>query len=414
MRILFVVHQFLPEFAAGTERATLNLAKCAQRDGHSVDILTCSLFPGAKWSENSKTGLRSASFDGLRVYGIPRFEASPLEDLGFERNDLSHLDRLLDRTSYDLVHVTHGMRMLGVLEAIRERQIPYVITLTDFFLMCWRINLVRASGALCSGPAAGAACIRHCSTLALDDSRLLTRRDRTSRILESACAVIACSEFVAAIFRAEYPDLSIRVVEHGIDLLKFDPPAPRASSDTVTFGYIGNLSETKGVHVLAEAFARAAPAKARLKLVGPSYDDTLMLQLRNWSQECPAISIEPAVPAHDIPAMLGTFDVLCLPSLVPETFSLALHEGFAAGLPALVSDLGHPGFVVREHCCGEVVAAGDVQAWADAIGRVTARPSLLKDWRHNVPLPNRIEEEGFLYSQIYHAVHHRQRAEQAA
>jgi glycosyltransferase involved in cell wall biosynthesis len=400
MHILFVVHQFLPEFAAGTERATLGLAKSAQRDGHRVDILTCSLFPDATWSEDPATGLRLTSVEGLRVYGLPWFEARPLEDFGFERHASPNLDRLLDRTSYDLVHVTHGMRMLGALDTIRERHIPYVITLTDFFLTCWRINLVRPSGSLCSGPAAGAACTRHCSTLELDEGRLLARRDRVTRILEAACAVIACSEFVADVFRAEYPDLPIRVIEHGIDLLKFDPPVPRPPGDTVTFGYVGNLSEAKGVHVLAEAFARAAPARARLRLVGPTYDDALMQRLQKCSTECPTISVEPAVLAHEIPALLRSFDVLCLPSMVPETFSLAIQEGFAAGLPVIVSDLGHPGWVVREHRCGEAVPAGDVQAWVDAIGRVAVQPL----WKRNIPLPKRVEEEGFLYSQIYRAV----------
>jgi glycosyltransferase involved in cell wall biosynthesis len=403
MRILFIVHQFLPEFAAGTERATLNLAKSAQRDGHRVDVLTCSLLPGANWSEHSETGLRVTSVEGLRVYGLPQFEAQPLEDLGFNRTVLPGLDRLLDRISYDLVHVTHAMRMLGAIDTIRERQIPYVITLTDFFLTCWRVNLVRASGSLCSGAAAGVACIRHCSTLELDDDRLLARRDRMRQILDAASFVTACSEFVAAIFRAEYPDLSIRVIEHGIDLLAFDPPAPRSLGDTMTFGYIGNLSKTKGVHVLAEAFARAAPANARLKLVGPSYDDELMQRLRSWSSVCPAISIEPAVPAADIPELLHTFDVLCLPSMVPETFSLAIHEGFAAGLPAIVSDLGHPATVVCASGCGEAVEAGNVEHWAAVLTRVTQHTAVLDEWTSRVPLPLRVEEEGFLYGQLYRA-----------
>jgi glycosyltransferase involved in cell wall biosynthesis len=294
--------------------------------------------------------------------------------------------------------------MLEVIDEIRERQIPYVMTLTDFFLACWRINLVRASGELCQGPSGGATCIRHCSTFELDEARLLSRLDRTSRILESASAVIACSEFVASVFRAEYPHVPLRVVPHGIDLLRFTPPVRREPASGVTFGYVGGLSEIKGVHVLAEAFARALPANASLKLVGPSHDEDFRLRLRGLAHACPAISIHPPVPASEVPGLLATFDVLCLPSLVPETFSLALHEGFAAGLPALVSDLGHPAQVIREHRCGEAIAAANVEAWAEAVVRVATSRSTLHMWRRHIPLPLRVEEEGFYYAQLYRAV----------
>ena len=43
MRILYVVHQFYPEFGSGTERVTLNLARMAQRAGHHVQVLGCLL-----------------------------------------------------------------------------------------------------------------------------------------------------------------------------------------------------------------------------------------------------------------------------------------------------------------------------------------------------------------------------------
>lgn len=406
MRILFVVHQFMPEFSAGTERATLNLAKSAQRDGHHVAILTTSLLSDAPWSEDPATGLRATSIEGIPVHAIPQFDPQPMRDFGFAAQGLPAIRRHLEQGAYDLVHVMHGMRMLDVVDAVRELHIPYVITLTDFFLTCWRINLIRSSGELCAGPEAGAACIRHCSTMDIDDARILERRSRLDRVLEDASAIIACSEFVADVFRAEYPMLPIRVIEHGIDLLGFAASPPRDRSNEVTFGYIGTLSEAKGVHILADAFVRAAPPGARLELVGPSYDLTLSERLHGLARQHPQIVIEPAVPAHRIPERLGRFDILCLPSLVPETFSLALHEGFAASLPALVSDLGHPGYVLKAFGCGMAVRAGDVAAWAEAITAAVGAPGIVDAWRQAVPLPRRVEEEAFLYGQIYRASTH--------
>ena len=114
-----------------------------------------------------------------------------------------------------------------------------------------------------------------------------------------------------------------------------------------------------------------------------------------------SIHLSGPVAAKDVPATLARFDVLCVPSVVPETFCLALHEGFATGLPALVSDLGNQAAVVGQAGCGRVLPAGDVAAWAEAIGRIAADPSELDAWRARIPLPTRIEEETFLYGQLY-------------
>jgi hypothetical protein len=69
------------------------------------------------------------------------------------------------------------------------------------------------------------------------------------------------------------------------------------------------------------------------------------------------------------------------------------HAEAAAGRP----------LVVAAHGCGRVVAAGDVAAWARAIGDIAADPQQLAAWRARVPLPQRIEEEGFLYTELYRA-----------
>lgn len=406
MRILFIIHQFMPEFSSGTEQITLNLAKSAQRDGHHVEVLTCSLQGSESWQGSDTSGMRFAVIDGVPVYAAPSSDISNLAQLGLVRDGTEpSFDRFFDsRERFDVVHITHSMRVLTAIEAVRARQIPYIITLTDFFLACYRINLIRESGNLCSGPQGGEACAKYCSTLELNGEVLHARQTQMRSILTSASAVVACSEYVASVFRTEYPDIKVWTISHGIDLLRFERSPRKQKREKVAFGYIGTLSDAKGVHILAEAFARAAPQNAVLKLVGPCYDDNFLQSLRDLTGGSDAISIHPGVMAQQIPATLATFDLLCLPSLVPETFSLAIHEGFAAGLPCLVSDLGNPAKVVRRDQCGQTIPAGDVVEWEGAIQGIVDNPSILDEWRARVPLPMRVEEEGFLYAQLYRGV----------
>jgi glycosyltransferase involved in cell wall biosynthesis len=95
------------------------------------------------------------------------------------------------------------------------------------------------------------------------------------------------------------------------------------------------------------------------------------------------------------------FDLLCLPSLVPESFSLVVHEAAAAGVPALVSDLGAPAEAIARSGAGAVVPAGAVAAWTQALHDWATQPERQAAWRRAVRLPMRIEEEAFLYESLY-------------
>ena len=84
MRILFVVHQFMPEFRAGTEQVTLNLAKSAQRGGHHVDVVTCSLREPSLWLRVDKGGVRFSTIEGIPVYGLSGHQMGGLAQLGID------------------------------------------------------------------------------------------------------------------------------------------------------------------------------------------------------------------------------------------------------------------------------------------------------------------------------------------
>lgn len=404
MRILYLVHQFAPEFSGGTEKVTLNLAHAAQSEGHHVEVFTVSLRPGPPWREEG--GLRSCLVQGVPVHAVPHQEGRPLEDLGFRpvpgmRERFEQF--LASRPRFDVVHVMHALRLNDAVEVLRERRAGYVVTLTDFHMICHRINLIRLDGTLCGGPAGGRNCQLHCWSPEIGEREFAGRVERLGGLLRGASAVVAVSPYVAERFAAEHPQLPLRVVGNGVDLLSFPRPRPRPAEGPLTFGYLGTVSEAKGAGLIARAFAQAGRADARLRIVGPCYEPELAARIAAEAGGA-QISVEPPVPSADVPALLQTFDVLCVPSQVPESYCLSLHEGFAAALPALVSDLGNAGRVVREHGCGEALPPADAEAWAQAIAGLCDDPARLAAWRERIPLPLRVEEEGFIYTHLYRAV----------
>lgn len=408
MRILIVLHQFYPEFSSGTERVTLNLARAAQRAGHYVRVLACAVNPEAHHGAASATlaGALDTVWEGVPVTLLPRamLPASADYSLDVVPELVAPLAAWMKQERFELAHILHTMRMSTAVVAAQHCGLPYVLTLTDFFLACPRINLVTLGNQLCSGPQGGKKCGKDCLSAPWNRDTLEHRHETARQMLMGASVRVVPSEFVAARFRDAFADCSFRVVPHGVDLLALmgdDAPTPN-HEPTVTLGYVGSIIPQKGLSVLLRALARVKSPAVRLKVVGGFYGaDSYHKEVLALVKADPRVELLGHLDATHVYAAIRQMDVLCLPSQVPESFSLALHEAAALGVPALVSDLGAPGLLVAGHGGGKVVASGDVAAWAEAIAALVAEPAQLARWQASLPLPVRIEEEAFFYDSLY-------------
>ncbi|MBH9553313.1 glycosyltransferase family 4 protein [Inhella gelatinilytica] len=410
MRLLYIVHQFFPEFASGTERVTLNLARMAQRAGHRVDVLTCTLDPrqlkGAQ--PGPLPGTWVSWVEGVPVCYLDRAQLSLQAETTFEVNGALRdaLVQWMQQREFDVVHVMHSMRMGTAIAAALAAGVPLVASLTDFHPLCLRTNLVDQVGDLCAGPQQGVACRQRCSALGWAPEALARRLNQAATWLRSTSACIAPSEFVAQRYRAELPDLPLHVIPHGVDGLRFldlgakrPPPAP-----SLRLLFIGSLIEIKGLHVVLQALAQHPKWPITVDVAGGLHGDPVYQQrIRQAMQADPRVTWHGQQPSDDVLRLLGQAHVLLLPSLVPETFSLALHEGFAAGLPALVSDQGAPADRVRATGAGCTVPMGSVEAWEGALADLVKSPDRVTDWAHRIQPPLRIEEEAFLTESLYWA-----------
>ena len=83
-----------------------------------------------------------------------------------------------------------------------------------------------------------------------------------------------------------------------------------------------------------------------------------------------ALGLEGAVTltgySHDVRPWIGACDALCLVS-DHETFSLAILEGMACGLPVVATQVGAVEEQISDGLDGLLVPAGDVGALADAL-----------------------------------------------
>ena len=92
------------------------------------------------------------------------------------------------------------------------------VTLTDFFSICYRINLNRVNGGFCDGPAHAEACRAYCMCGEAGNNALDRRYALLRDVLYGAEERIGVSDFVASIFKREFPCLPVRVIGHGVGI----------------------------------------------------------------------------------------------------------------------------------------------------------------------------------------------------
>ena len=158
------------------------------------------------------------------------------------------------------------------------------------------------------------------------------------------------------------------------------PPAwpPRDESEGLRFLYVGRFVRDKGLESLIKGFKLALkkhPAN-RLATVGAQTDDSgadsaFFREMSNYvaSRET-AGKVEFLPPVFDkeqLTRQIAASDVICVPSLSGETFSMAVLEGMAQARPILVSDFGPMPEAIDHKVNGYVARAGDPESIAGAI-----------------------------------------------
>jgi glycosyltransferase involved in cell wall biosynthesis len=132
MRILHLLHDFLPNHVAGVEVYTDHLARRQARE-HAVALLFSEVVP-----EAPDFTLRRGWREGVRTYEI----ANNQRQRRFEETYRSPaIDRrvreVLDEFRPDVVHVQHLLNLsIDLVPELRRRGLPVVMTLHDHWLAC--------------------------------------------------------------------------------------------------------------------------------------------------------------------------------------------------------------------------------------------------------------------------------------
>ena len=152
---------------------------------------------------------------------------------------------------------------------------------------------------------------------------------------------------------------------HVVELPVTSGHRERPDDAPTQFLYMGGDSALKGADVLRRALATLAPLVGwELDAYGLTATEPLPDQVR----------LHPPFDPQRLPTILGAADVLIIPSIARESFSIAAREALAAGLAVITSDCLGPEEVVTEGRNGLVVPTGDAAALAAAMRNRRRRP----------------------------------------
>jgi glycosyltransferase involved in cell wall biosynthesis len=406
MKILYLVHQFYPMHYTGTEKFLLNLMTTMQKWGHKVKVVTYSFYEDSFYDSR---------FDGF-VYKEFLYKSLPIVAFKQQRPPIdlewgianpalaAFANSIFDKEKFDLVHVAHGMRLGEFALAAKQRNIPYLTTLTDFFLMCPKCKLFTSKGTLCTGPEKGEECKKFCPEFPNDAVK--KRLALAEQILRGAECVAAPSKFLGSLFKGEFPWLEPKVIPYGIDYSRIKRNTKTYSEkDKLVLLYAGQIDYHKGVHVLIDAVKRIKADNFVVKLYG-SGPPTVEHQMKEMAKEDARIQFCGVYMEDRIGDVFSKADVVVVPSLWHENNTIVVREALASHLPVIVSNAGGIVEIIQEGKNGFICRMGDVNHLKETIERVVNRPELLAAMKKNLNhyAVTTVEQEAYAYLQEYQRI----------
>jgi glycosyltransferase involved in cell wall biosynthesis len=380
---------------------TFYLSQALRERGHQVTVLTRIEDPGA-----AEFSVREEQVDGLEVVQIVNNHGRTSAALRFHY-DNSFCDapflQLLERFYPDVVHFQHLAHLsVSLIPLAASLGYPTVLSLHDFFFPCHRIHLIDAQTRLCAGPERGERCLP-CLEEFAPPEEIRRRFFYMENALQAPGLIIVPSAFLAQKTLSYFPFLRerLRVVPLGIQPV-LTQVRDRQPGMPLRILYVGFFFPPKGAHVLIEAIKGLPSQAVEVSLYGASsafwqpYAD----QVRAEAQGLP-VHFYGSYTHDQLASILSCHDVLVMPGICEETFSIVTREALLAGLPVIAARRGALPEVVQDGVNGLLFEAENVTDLRRCLARLVAEPELVQRLRPLNPGIKTMAEYGQEMEEMY-------------
>ncbi|KPL74820.1 hypothetical protein ADN00_13320 [Ornatilinea apprima] len=439
MKIVISVHHFPPDRIGGAELRAFDMAMWLMQMGHEVRVVTVRNLEkdeqsGIRWSDEEYQGipvrrltLVLPSNDKLRFVSL--YDNPLIEE---------NLRKYLEAFQPDVFHMVSGYLLgAGAVRAAKSLGIPVTITLTDFWFICPRINMLKSDGSISNkdefNPETCARCLlaekrrfqlvyslfsspgvselrqwiehRLVSQKVVDDlaEQVEQRYITLMGVLDSADSLIFPSRYLLSVCktRGVTPEKMV-YIPHGIHTIG---EVQRASltQPPIRVGYLGQVEHHKGVHLLIEAFLKAASAQdMRLSLFGSSSSNQdYQHKIELLARQDDRIELRGGYSISEIPEILSKLDVVVIPSLWNEIGPLVMFEALRSKVPVIASNIPNMSYEIQDGINGLLFEVGNEDALADILSMLAQHPEKLDGMSRNIQPVRTLEQEMEEIQQIY-------------
>jgi glycosyltransferase involved in cell wall biosynthesis len=327
MKVLFINAFYAPHIGGGAEIILKSLVEGMAQRGHEVTVLTTG----------PDKGIKQDNVDGVPVLraGINNFywhyrqnKAQAWQRALWHLRDIynpamAHIvENVVRKIKPDLVN-SHNLAGFSVsaFSAIHKTGTPIIHVLHDLYHLCPNSNMFR-NGKSCESQCG------QCRLFRLPHTKASMHVD----------AVVGVSRYILQnhLDHGLFTNAPMKTAIHNareINASRTNGASKKAGM--LTFGFIGTLTQAKGIELLINAFNMLNPGeKAKLLIAGKGSEEYESYLKRYESNN---IIFLGHVKPEEYYQLL---DILVVPSIWQESFGMVIIEAFAYGIPVIGSRRG--------------------------------------------------------------------------
>jgi glycosyltransferase involved in cell wall biosynthesis len=403
MKILQIVHSLPFLNQAGTEIYAYNLCRELAKK-HKVYV-----FSRACDIKRGEYEITREDREGVIIYLINNtFKYCDTFESYYDNKEINRrFAQVIDEIKPDIVHIHHLIFLsAGILKIIKNKKIPLVFYLHDYWLVCpkWHLleknihpcekgfsaefdrECVSCNGEMLNikkGPKQvyilskrllPESAVRWLKSLYFGFFPLFSKKNAGADKLKERSSIIKGMLEWVDIFLSPSDFLQDKFISFGIPKEKirrvgcgFDKTAfidtVKSNTAAMRFGFIGTLLPAKGAHVLIEAFNKLERDNCELRIYGRLHAYTgfeyYLPHLKKIAKN-KNIRFMGEFQHSDITGIFNEIDVLVVPSIWYENSPLVIHEAFLSQTPVIASRIGGIPELVTDNVSGFLFEPGDV------------------------------------------------------
>ncbi len=326
----------------------------ARKTPEDVSSINSGFFP-----ENMKTDNLSPKLGILRTF----------REILYSSESKQQLDKLLKEISPDLVHAhnIYGRLTTSVLDLLNEKNIPVVMTLHDYKLICPSYKLMAGNGVCedCKGGKYYNAILNKCHKNSMAASAIYALESWFNAFFNkyrnNICFFISPSQFLRTkMIEFGWPAEQVIYIPNYIVPQDF---MPRYDSKDYLL-YIGRLSGEKGISTLIQAFKKVKTKNVRLMIVG---DGPERESLEKLSKIDSRIQFTGYLSGKELSDVTRNAKAVVVPSEWYENAPISILEAFAYGKPVIGARIGGIPEMIDEGMNGLLYKSGNVDELAEKL-----------------------------------------------